>query len=159
MKRTRLTLTTILAAGISMSAVAGGQVPYPEDYRTWTHAKSMVIQPGHPLENPFQGIHHIYVNDAAKQGLETGRYSDGAIFVFDLLSYTEADHSQQEGERKLIGVMQKDQGRHAKTGGWGFEAFAGDSKTERIVKDAAADCFSCHTQVEDSDYVFTRYRK
>lgn len=24
-------------------------VPYPEGYRTWSHVKSMIIQPGHPL--------------------------------------------------------------------------------------------------------------
>ena len=159
MKNTRLFFTTLMAACFSMSAVADGQVPYPEGYRTWTHAKSMVIQPGHPLENPFQGIHHVYVNEAAMQGLETGRYRDGAVFVFDLLSYTAADFSLQEGDRKLIGVMHKDQGSYADTGGWGFEAFAADSKTKRIVKDGGADCFSCHTQVQENDYVFTRYRK
>ena len=159
MKSRSLSLTALLAAGLSMSAVAGEQVPYPENYRTWIHAKSMVIQPGHPLENPFQGIHHVYVNEAAKQGLETGRYSTGAVFVFDLLSYTAADFSLQEGDRKLIGVMHKDQDSYAETGGWGFEAFAGDSRTQRIVKDGGVDCFSCHTQVKDNDYVFTRYRK
>lgn len=159
MNRTALSLTAILATGLSMSVVAGEQVPYPENYRTWTHAKSMVIQPGHPLETPFHGIHHVYVNDAAKQGLTTGHYSDGAMFVFDLLSYTESGHSLQEGDRKLIGVMRKDQESHAETGGWGFEGFAGDSKSKRLVKDATTDCFSCHTQVKEADYVFTRYRE
>ena len=87
------------------------------------------------------------------------QYNDGAVFVFDLLSYTEADFSLQEGDRKLIGVMHKDQGNYAETGGWGFEAFAGDSKTKRIVKDAGIGCFSCHTEVKENDYVFTHYRK
>ncbi|MEW8505765.1 MAG: cytochrome P460 family protein [Candidatus Thiodiazotropha sp.] len=158
MKATKFSLPVILVAGISMSAVGGGQVPYPDGYRTWTHAKSMVIQPGHPLENPFQGIHHVYVNDAAKQGLVTGRYSDGAVFVFDLLSYRDVDRTLQEGDRKLIGVMHKDQDSYEETGGWGFEAFAGDSKTDRVVEDAGIGCFSCHTKVKEKDYVFTHYR-
>ena len=36
------------------------KVDYPEGYRQWVHLKSMLIEPGHPLENPFQGIHHVY---------------------------------------------------------------------------------------------------
>lgn len=47
---------------------------------------------------------------------------------------------------------------HAKsdTGGWGFEGFKGDSKTERAVgKNAASACFQCHTSRKDRDYVFS----
>lgn len=141
-----------------MGVTAGDQVPYPDGYRDWTHAKSMVIQPGHPLQNPFQGIHHIYVNDAAKKGLNSGRYADGAVFVFDLLNYDDNDQALQEGSRKLIGVMHKDHKAYANTGGWGFEAFGGDSNTERVVQDGGSGCFSCHLQVKDKNYVFTEYR-
>ncbi len=154
-------VSKLLMAGLlvlSGLSHAGELVPYPEGYRDWTHAKTMLIQPGHALENPFQGIHHVYVNESAKQGLKTGKYADGAVFVFDLLNYTEADKTIQEGSRKLIGVMQKDKQKYAKTGGWGFEAFAGDSTDKRIVEDGGAGCFGCHTQVKDSGYVFTQMR-
>lgn len=159
MKTTTFFMTVVLATTISNSAISGDKVPYPEDYRSWTHAKSMVIQPGHPLENPFQGIHHIYVNEMAVKGLKTGEYADGAIFVFDLLNYTEADKTLQEGSRKLIGVMQKDRSKYGKTGGWGFEAFAGDSKSKRVVEDGGVGCFNCHTPQKENDFVFTKFRK
>ncbi|WP_198942653.1 hypothetical protein [Methyloprofundus sedimenti] len=30
----------------------------------------MLIKPGHTLENPFQGLHHIYANKLAEKGLK-----------------------------------------------------------------------------------------
>jgi cytochrome c553 len=48
----------------------------------------------------------------------------------------------------------------ADPGGWGFEGFKGDSKTERAVgKNAAAACYQCHTAQKNSDYVFSAFRK
>jgi Cytochrome P460 len=73
-------------------------VPFPEGYRNWLHAKSMLIQPGHALENPFQGIHHVYANGKAANGLKTGNYKDGSVLVFDLLKYEEKDKTIQEGK-------------------------------------------------------------
>ncbi|WP_282012306.1 cytochrome P460 family protein [Nitrospina watsonii] len=136
----------------------GAKVDYPEDYRNWTHVKSMVIEPGHPLENPFQGIHHIYANSKALQGLQGGEFADGSVLVFDLLKYNEADNTLQESDRKLIGVMQRDGAAFGKTGGWGFEAFAGDSQTQRIVTDGGVGCYACHTAQEDHAFVFSRFR-
>ena len=98
------------------------------------------------------------MNDAARRGLASAKYDNGAVFVFDLLNYQEIDKTVQEADRKLIGVMHKDTGKYAKTGGWGFEAFAGDSKNERIVKDGGTGCYDCHAQVKGQDYVFTRMR-
>ncbi|MGP0566922.1 MULTISPECIES: cytochrome P460 family protein [unclassified Nitrospina] len=137
----------------------GDKVDYPDGYRDWTHVKSMVIQPGHPLENPFQGIHHVYANPKAVKGFETGAFPDGSVLVFDLLNYREAGKTLQEEGRKLIGVMQKDGAAFGKTGGWGFEAFAGDSQTKRIVTDGGTGCYACHTAEEGHDFVFSRYRK
>ncbi|MBK8816859.1 MAG: cytochrome P460 family protein [Methylococcaceae bacterium] len=133
-------------------------VPFPEGYRNWLHAKSMLIQPGHALENPFQGIHHIYANGKAAKGLKSGSYADGSVLVFDLLNYEEKDKTIQEGKRKLVGVMHKDAAKYASTGGWGFEGFAGDSKTERLVTDGGKSCFDCHTAQKAKDFVFSELR-
>ncbi|MDA0680968.1 MAG: cytochrome P460 family protein [Proteobacteria bacterium] len=138
---------------------AGGVVSFPEGYRYWTHAKSMVIQPGHSLEDPFAGIHHIYVNEKATQGLANGHYDDGAVFVFDLLNYHDAGNALTESDRKFIGVMEYDAQAFEATGGWGFEAFAGDSRTDRLVGDGGISCFGCHMAAKDTAYVFTTYRK
>ena len=134
-------------------------VPYPDGYRNWSHVKSMIILPGHPLAETDQGIHHIYANKKALQGLKSGYYPDGALLVYDLLSYVEKDKTIQEGIRKLVGVMYKDSETFAETGGWGYEGFAGNSKTERLVNDGGNVCFSCHLSEKANDYVFSRRRK
>lgn len=159
MKKVMVALLAAITLGLSLQVVAGGdKVAYPEGYRSWTHVKSMILEPGHPLENPFQGIHHVYANDKAVKGLKSGKYPNGSVIVFDLLNYNQGGNAIQEADRKLIGVMVKDRNAYAKTGGWGFEGFAGDSKTKRLVTDGGASCFGCHTPQKDSDYVFSKLR-
>ena len=134
-------------------------VPYPEGYRDWHHVKSMVINPVHPLHASFGGIHHLYANKQAMAGYRKGRFPDGAVIVFDLLEAKAGGNAVTEGPRKVVGVMRKDAKRHAGTGGWGFEGFKGDSKTERAVgQNAASACFQCHTSQKDRDYVFSSLR-
>jgi len=134
-------------------------VSYPANYRDWHHVKSMIINPGHPLHDAFGGIHHIYANEKAVQGYTKGVFENGSVIVFDLLEAKSADNAVVEGARKVVGVMHKDSRRFAKTGGWGFEGFKGDSKTERAVgKSADAACFQCHLPQKDSGYVFSKLR-
>lgn len=136
-------------------------VAYPEGYRDWHHLKSMVIEPGHPLHEPFGGIHHLYANTKAKEGYAKGRFADGAVIVFDLLETESAEHAVNEGARKIVGVMLKDSARFPATGGWGFEGFvAGDATRRAIGNDAkaAANCFACHQSQQAHDYVFSRPR-
>jgi len=149
-----LASTTTLSAGVH----AEDLVAYPDGYRDWTHIKTMVLHDGHPLANPFQGIHHVYGNPQAVAGLQSGQFDDGAILVFDLLEYLTADKASTEGERVLLGVMVKDSDRYPATGGWGFEGFAGSSRTERLASDGGTSCYECHTSQQDHDYVFTRWR-
>jgi hypothetical protein len=143
----------------SALAQSEAQVPYPEGYRDWHHVKSMVINPGHPLYEAFGGIHHLYANKKALEGYRKGRFPDGAVIVFDLLEAKNADNAITEGPRKVVGVMHKDSKKFAKTGGWGFEGFKGDSKTERAVGNKAETaCYACHTAQKDKDYVFSQLR-
>lgn len=156
--------TWLLAGIISLllsPATSGAdehEVPYPDGYRHWSHVKSMLIEPGHPLENPFQGIHHVYANDKAIQGYKDGKFPDGSVLVFDLLDYVEEGDTIQEGDRKLVGVMHKDAKKYAETGGWGFEGFTKSSETERLTNDGGVSCYVCHTPQEDHDYVYSRWR-
>jgi Cytochrome P460 len=146
--------------GFSATAWAQpGQVDYPEGYRQWTHLKSMVIQKGHPLENPFEGIHHVYANPKAEKGLKSGKFANGSVLVFDLLQAKNGGSALAEGPRKLVGVMVKDKKRFGSTGGWGFEGFAGDSSTKRLVTDGGQGCYQCHTAQKGKDFVFSTYRK
>ena len=155
--RTGLTLIAVTACTIAVAAST--TVAYPDGYRGWTHVKSMVIHPGHALADRFAGIHHVYANGKALDGMSSGTFGKGAVLVFDLLEYEEADEALVEGGRKFVGVMEYDAKAFAATGGWGFEAFAGDSKTERVVSDGGQSCFDCHTSAEASNYVFASYRK
>jgi Cytochrome P460 len=150
---------SMLAAGIAAAADAP-PVPYPEGYRQWMHVKSMVINAGHPLFDAFGGIHHLYANKKAEQGYKAGKFPDGAVIVFDLLEAKSADNTVQEGARKVVGVMHKDAKKYKATGGWGYEGFKADSKTERAVgANAATACHQCHTAQKDKDYVFSALRK
>ena len=156
------TLSLIFGASLTTTlafALDEHEVPYPEGYRDWHHVKSMVIEPGHPLYEAFGGIHHIYANRAAVEGYKKGKFPEGAVIVFDLLEAKEADNAITEGARKVVGVMHKDNQRFSATGGWGFEGFKGDSRTERAVgKKAAQACYQCHVPQKDQDFVFSRLR-
>lgn len=149
----------LLTAWLYASGASNGKVDYPEGYRQWAHVKSMVLQEGHPLYETFGGIHHVYANAVALEAMKTGtNYPDGSVLVFDLLDAKIENHAIVEGARKVVGVMQKDSKKFAKTAGWGYEGFKGDSQ-ERVVEDAQAACHSCHTGQKESNYVFSAYRK
>jgi hypothetical protein len=143
---------------VAATTHADDNIDYPDDYRTWTHIKTMVLHKGHPLENPFLGIHHVYGNEEAVKGTHSGKFDDGAVLVFDLLEYRTQDEASTEGDRVLLGVMVKDSAKYPSTGGWGFEGFKGNSHTERLVNDGGRSCFACHSSQKDNYYVFTRWR-
>lgn len=151
----------ILSAAIlvATSARADSPVPYPDGYRNWKHVKSMAIQPGHALYGSFGGIHHLYANQKALAGYKSGTFPDGSVIIFDLLEAQDADNAITEGKRKVVGVMHKDRRKFTATGGWGFEGFAGDSRTERAVgANAKTACFDCHAPLKETDHVFSKMR-
>jgi hypothetical protein len=154
------TLAALLLATMPAIAADPPAVPYPAGYRDWSHVKSMVIGEGHPLFASFGGIHHVYANDLALRGYRSGSFPVGSVLVFDLLAVQPAGGALTEGARKVVGVMVKDPARWPATGGWGFEGFAGDSRTERAVgANAKAACFDCHAPQKASDYTFSRLRE
>lgn len=151
----------MIAVSAPRTVLSDGAVPYPEGYREWTHVKSQIIGPESPIYKKFGGIHHTYANPKAIEGLKTGKYQDGAVFVFDQLELHVKDRGvTAEGPRRFIDVMYKDAAKFPKTGGWGFEEFNADSKTERLLTaDSAARCFTCHASQKERDYVFSTFRK
>lgn len=151
-------IITSLTLVLSFPVGAGEGPDYPEGYRLWTHVKSMTIHPGHPLENPFLGIHHLYANPQALEGYRAGDFGDGSVVVFDLLQSVTADSASSEGDRVLVGVMVKDRQRYADTGGWGFQGWAGNSRDETLVSDRGAACYDCHKAQRSRGYVFSAWR-
>ena len=94
-------------------------------------------------------------------GYKTAKFSNGSIFVFDVLeSDTQKDGDILEGKRKLIDVMIKDNKKYKETGGWGYQEFIySDSNTIKILIPTKQQCFNCHAAKKDADYIFNKYRE
>lgn len=85
--------------------------------RAWYHHHSTVNLAGHAPEGNV-GIQHVYANQLAVDGLRSGKFAKGATFVVDRFKYVEGDnHMLQQGDRKVIAVMVRDEARYAETGG------------------------------------------
>jgi hypothetical protein len=117
----------------------------------------MVVQERHFLYEQFGGIHHVYANPKALAAL-TGRtrFPDGSVLVLDVLEARDDVRAIVEGSRRLVAVMEKDARRYAATGGWGYEAFKGETR-ERMVSDAHR-CHACHKARRSRDYVMHDWR-
>lgn len=61
-----------LTLGAQKRSAGPKSVPYPEGYRSWTHVKTAILHPGHPLYEAFGGIHHVYANEKAAAVLRRG---------------------------------------------------------------------------------------
>lgn len=129
------------------------EVPYPEGYLQWTCVKTSVVRAGK--------FHRIYANDIAMSGLDTGKFSEGSIWVFDVIEAEDKNGEVIEGRRQAVDVMVKNSSVYTKTGGWGFEEFNENSRTERNIMDKAeARCFiGCHANKGANDFVFSSYQK
>ena len=152
-----ITLFT-LGAGFTMLPDADETVPYPEGYRKWSHIKTGLVGPTDPNFNTIGGFHHIYANDKAMEGYATGNFPQGSIFIFDVLEGIERNGNTAEGKRRLLDVMIKDSIKYSSTGGWGYEEFKGNSKTNRTLTEARRlQCINCHNQ--QKDHVFSELRE
>lgn len=149
-----------LAPAMPPQKPASDKIAFPKGYRSWTHVKSMLIyDKSHPLFDKFGGIHHVYANNLAVPTLRKGGvYPNGAEFVFDLFEAKVQGGAYIEGNRKVLAAMVKDARRYARTGGWGFEAWAGGDAAKPMVKDAATECFACHASQKKTGYVYSAWR-
>lgn len=156
----------VLVAGVAVAALGGmvarasvGPVPYPDGYRGWTHVKSTVIGPTHKNFATMGGFQHIYANAAAMGGYRTRSFPDGAVIVFEWLEMQETQGSFEEGPRRQVDVMVRDSKQYAASGGWGFQRFVKDSKTELAASPTPAQCFACHDQMKKDGLVLSTYRR
>ena len=148
-------LGTIVAAHSTSPA---SPVPYPDGYRTWTHVKSNVIGPTQTNFATTGGFQHIYANANAMTGYRTRTFPDGAVIAFEWLEMQEKQGAFSEGPRRQLDVMVKDSQRYASTGGWGFQRFARDSKTELASTPTPQQCFTCHERLRKDGLVLSTYR-
>ena len=133
-------------------------VPYPDGYRTWAHVKSSVIGPTHANFATTGGFQHVYANPAAMTGYRTRAFPDGAVIAFEWLEMQEKQGAFSEGPRRQLDVMVKDAKLYASTGGWGFQRFAKDSRTELAATPTPQQCFTCHERLRKDGLVLSTYR-
>jgi hypothetical protein len=162
-----LLLAGVLGGMLSVAVEPAPIVPYPDGYRHWTFLHTLLVGSRAPAfaQKPCAqpctaGLFHFYANQKAMEGLRTGHYQDGAVIAEELLEvHGLPDGSGQEGSRRFIGVMVRDVGKYAATGGWGFAKFEEGSRTNELDRAAQNACYQCHTSQKSREYVFTEYRE
>jgi hypothetical protein len=118
-----------------------------------------LVNPAHAQFADIGGFHHIYANAAAIQGYRTRKFSEGSVIVFDWLQLDDKGGSFEEGKRRQLDVMVKDSQRFGGTGGWGFQRFVGDSKSELAATPTSSQCFACHDRLKRDGLVLSQYRQ
>ena len=157
MKRGTIVLLLLSTVG-TLASAQHPAVAYPEGYRNWTHVKSALISPSHRNYSVNGGFQHIYANAEAMTGYRTRSFPEGSIIVFDWLEMRDNNGSFEESARRQIDVMVKDSERFSATGGWGFQRFVKDSKTELAAAPAPQQCFTCHNNLKKDGLVLSSYR-
>ncbi|MDH3614373.1 MAG: cytochrome P460 family protein [Gammaproteobacteria bacterium] len=157
-------VVALLAASILAPDFLFGQsqlpVAYPDGYRGWERVKSMVILEGHEHFEAFGGFHHIYANEQAVVALKDQvAFADGAVLVFELFETITVNNAIVEGQRLVIGVMEKDSERFSASENWGFEDFKEANPRLRMVTDMREQCLSCHATQKANDFVYTTYHR
>jgi hypothetical protein len=151
-------ISTSLAWQTSVAPAPDETVTYPDGYRNWVHVKTALVSPAHKQFEILGGFQHIYANPQAMEGYRTRSFPEGSVIVVDWLEMKDNNGTFAEGPRRQLDVMVKDSQRFAKTGGWGFQRFVKDSKTELSVNLTPQQCFACHDRLKKDGLVLSSYR-
>ena len=156
----RSTLAFIALAAAMMTTLHSDEgVHFPDGFRRWVHVGTGVILPSdNPMLKPEEGMHHVFANAKATDAYATGDFPDGSVLVYELREAQQKNGMIFEGERRRVDVMIKDSSLYKSTGGWRFERFFGDQRTENAIHDSGNSCFQCHAKAEKHGFVFTQLR-
>ena len=149
----------LIAWQTPVSVDVAASVAYPDGYRNWVHVKSTLISPANQNFANMGGFQHIYANPEGMVGYRTREFPEGSIVVVDWREMRDSDGAFWEGDRRQLDVMVKDSKRFAKTGGWGFQRFVKDSKTERSTTLTPPQCFACHDRLKKDGLILSTYRQ
>lgn len=162
MKRSIVLLlaAAISSGGSSLRAQLDDAAPFPKEFRKWAHVKSVLVGPQSAAFVSDGGIHHIYANEIALEGYETGKFPDGSMIVYDLLETKEVAGNTIEGPTRRVDVMLKQSELYRTTGGWRFMSFPnGNPANGNLTVERQAGCAACHAKRNDHDSVFSEFRK
>ncbi len=150
----------VLAVSVALWAQIAETAAFPKEFRKWVHVKSVLVGPQSPAFATEGGIHHIYANEKALAGYDSGKFPDGSVIVYDLLETKEVAGNTVEGQTRRVDVMVKQSERYASTGGWEFMSFSGDDQTNgKLTTARHATCAGCHAHRKDHDSVFSEFHK
>jgi hypothetical protein len=151
MKRTIVLGSLFLIATTAWAK--GSALELPSNYRSWAHAKSMVIP---DKANGLYGFHHVYVEPKSLETYQAGgKHAEGAMLAVSFYEVDTQGGNTVQGPLKMIALMKKDKTATA-TGGWRYGAFGPDRKPLEI--DPKTACYACHTAKKDRDFVFSEYQ-
>jgi hypothetical protein len=155
-----LLATAVSVCGSSLLAQLDDAPPFPKEFRTWAHVKSVLVGPQSAAFATEGGIHHIYANEKALQGYETGKFPDGSMIVYDLLETKEVAGNTIEGTTRRVDVMVKQSELYRTTAGWRYMSFPGGNPADgKLTAERQAACAACHAKRNDHDSVFSEFRK
>ena len=137
-------------------------IPFPRDYRSWQHVRTIVVGTEHRSFASRGGIHHYYANEKAVEGYRSGHFPNGSIIVDEGILTEDGTGPMKgivmEGHRRSLDVMVKDDRLYPDTGGWGFEHFEDTEATGKLDVKRQTQCYQCHAQNKDRDHVFSKIR-
>ena len=147
-------------AAVALISLHGDEgVQLPDGFRQWVHVGTGVILPGsNPQFKSEEGMHHVFANREAADAYATGEFPDGSVLVYELRDAQQNNGVISEGDRRRVDVMIKDSKLYKSTGGWRFERFFGDQKTENALHDSGSSCFQCHSKADKHGFVFSQLR-
>ena len=155
-----LLAAAVFYGGSFLRAQLDDAAPFPREFRKWAHVKSVLVGPQSAAFATEGGIHHIYANQKALEGYETGKFPDGSMIVYDLLETKEVAGNTIEGHTRRIDVMVKESERSRATAGWKFMSFPGGNPADgKLSAERQAACAACHAKRNDHDSVFSEFRK
>jgi hypothetical protein len=147
----------VLLPALRAGAAGTQEIGFPTDYRQWAHVKSAVIAAPHPFAATEAGIHHVYANALALEGLRGGTFAPGATLVYDLLDVRADGGLSREDARRRLDVMVKT--TESANGGWRYARFMGDDRAHgALAAKAQADCAACHASAKAHGGVFSEWR-
>lgn len=156
----KLSPFAVLAVGFALWAQVDETSSFPKEFRKWAHVKSVLVGPQSNAFATEGGIHHIYANDKALEGYNSGKFPDGSVLVYDLLEIKEVAGNTIEGQTRRVDVMIKQSERYASTGGWEFMSFSGkDQNNGKLTAGRQATCAGCHADRKGHDFVFSEFRE
>jgi len=150
----------VFVVSFALSAQTDDPPSFPKEFRRWAHVKSVLVGPQSPAFATEGGIHHIYANDKALVGYDSGKFPDESVIVYDLLETKEVAGNIIEGQTRRVDVMLKQSAGYASSGGWEFMSFSGNDRTHgKLTPARQANCAGCHAHRKDHDFVFSEFRK